>query len=366
MCKWAIGLALSLASVIGLGADASGAPLTIGDDAPPIAVSSWIKGEKVDKLDPDRTYVVEFWATWCGPCRVSIPHLTELQKAYKDRGVSILGISVWETDPTEVQPFLKEMGDKMDYSVAVDDVPKGEKAEAGKMAMAWMDASEEAGIPTAFIVRKGKIAWIGHPMQMDKVLEKVITDKWDLAAALGKRKEEKALEGKIGALGETLRPLLKDKKFDEAIAALDKAFADDPSLERALAVQKIGILIRGGRADLVSSYGAKLVDTLFHDEPNGLNAIAWFIVDPGSPLPLDKRDIKLALKAAERANTLTEGKDPAILDTLAKVQFDSGSPAKAVETQEKAVGLLAPGVDDNGMKDRLDQYRKAVASEKKE
>jgi thiol-disulfide isomerase/thioredoxin len=66
-----------------------------------------------------QTYVVEFWATWCGPCRVSIPHLTELQKKFKTQGVTFIGVS----DETEdkVKPFVDKMGDKMDYTVAVDD-----------------------------------------------------------------------------------------------------------------------------------------------------------------------------------------------------------------------------------------------------
>ena len=99
--------------------------LTIGDEAPAISVSQWVKGDPVDRLDPNKTYVVEFWATWCGPCRVSIPHLTELQKKYKDKGVTIIGVSVWSRIRDAVAPFVEQMGDKMDYTVAIDDSPRG-------------------------------------------------------------------------------------------------------------------------------------------------------------------------------------------------------------------------------------------------
>src|SRR5262249_46640344 len=126
-------------------------------------VEKWLKGSEVSNFEKDHVYVVEFWATWCKPCKESIPHLTELQKEYKDK-VTIIGVNVTE-DPkytpetlTKVDKFVKDMGDKMSYTVAFDGAARG-------MDKAYMEAANQNGIPTAFIINgEGKVAWIGNPL----------------------------------------------------------------------------------------------------------------------------------------------------------------------------------------------------------
>src|SRR6266852_6743020 len=110
--------------------------LSVGDPAPAITVKEFVKGTPVSSLEKGKRYVVEFWATWCGPCRVSIPHLTELQKKHPE--FTFIGVSVWEQDQKGVKPFVQQMGDKMDYTVAMDEVPEGANGNEGKMAKAWM------------------------------------------------------------------------------------------------------------------------------------------------------------------------------------------------------------------------------------
>ena len=56
--------------------------------------------------------LVDWWATWCGPCRASIPHLNEIHAKYKEKGLIVIGQNCFERDETKVAPFVKSMGAK--------------------------------------------------------------------------------------------------------------------------------------------------------------------------------------------------------------------------------------------------------------
>jgi len=150
--------------------------MELGDPAPPLEVAEWIKGQPVSLEDGKgkTVYVVEFWATWCPPCRASIPHLSRLQKKHKE--VVIVGIS--NEPPEKVKSFLKKMGDQMNYVVAVDKSPS-------KTTNTYLQPFGVKGIPHAFVVdKKGRIAWHGHPMaNLDQVLEKIVRGEHDIEAA---------------------------------------------------------------------------------------------------------------------------------------------------------------------------------------
>jgi len=144
----------------------------VGDPAAPLSIQEWVKGSQVNVTDGKAVYVVEFWATWCGPCRVSIPHLTALQKKMKDKGVVVVGIS--DETPATVKPFVNQMADKMDYTVACD--------KSAQTAAAYLGAYGVNTIPTAFIVGKdGRVLWLGHPMAgLEKALDEILAGKQKL------------------------------------------------------------------------------------------------------------------------------------------------------------------------------------------
>jgi thiol-disulfide isomerase/thioredoxin len=356
--KWAVAFAF-LAAPLAATAEET---LKIGDKAPPLEVSKWLKGEKIDGFEKGRVYVVEFWSTWCGACVANIPHLTKLQKKFKD--VAFIGVDIWEQHISKVEPLVKEMGDKMDYRVALDvRMSEDEMGTNGKMAVAWMTASESTGVPTAFIVDKeSKIAWIGHPNGMEKPLEKIVAGDWDLKVVAEEREKKMVVWRARKKFKGRLSLLMKDeeKNAKEILSLCDEEFTKTPALAKYFGTVKFTILTKIGDPR-ASTYGAELVDSVYKDDGNALRTIAWTIVDPDFKGDKSKRDVKLALRAAERANELTNSENISIVQAYALTAFENGDKAKAVELQEKAV-KLAPknAIGLQAMKDQLEKYRKTA------
>ena len=156
--------------------------LAIGDPAPPLQLGGFVKGEPFATFEPGKIYVVEFSATWCGPCRAAIPHLTELQKQYPD--VTFLSVYVREEDRDAPRKFVDEMGERIGYRVAVDDVPDGADDGKGVMWRTWMEAAEVNGIPVLFVIDgTGRIIAITDPRSFEKPLAEIVAGTWDIDAA---------------------------------------------------------------------------------------------------------------------------------------------------------------------------------------
>src|SRR5687767_1563358 len=113
-------LTASLVAAAALQLASAAQTLGLGDKAPPIKVAAFLQGDPVTAFEKGKPYVVEFWATWCPPCIKSIPHINSLAAKYKQQGLTVIGVDIWENDPPKVEAFVKKMGADMTYTVARD------------------------------------------------------------------------------------------------------------------------------------------------------------------------------------------------------------------------------------------------------
>jgi thiol-disulfide isomerase/thioredoxin len=274
----------------------------IGDAAAPLAITEWVKGKAVDVKNGQNICVVEFWATWCGPCRVSIPHLTKLQKRFKDKGVVVVGISDETAD--KVKPFVEQQAEKMDYVVAIDDARKSNKG--------YMEAYGQNGIPHAFIVGKdGKVLWHGHPMAgLDQALEDMLAGKYDLQSAI---------------------------KKDEARAARDE----------------FQQLSRKGDPK-AKELGRKLLA----DKGNDAGALCDFAMSIAADTRNKNRDFALAEEALTKAEQVAGAKSAQVLGVRAIVLFENGKQDEGLKLVKEAIGLAK----DDKEKARYENYQRVMTA----
>ena len=126
---------------------------------------------KVVKISDFRGKVVllDFWATWCGPCAIEIPWFVDFQRRYKDRGFEVLGVSMDDDGWKAITPFVSEK--KINYRVVLGDDKTGD-----------LYGGVEA-LPTTFVIdRDGRIASVHVGLTGKKDFEDAIEKLLDTAA----------------------------------------------------------------------------------------------------------------------------------------------------------------------------------------
>ena len=328
------------------------ATLTIGDKAPDIDIEHWVSDndemfKHTTKLEEDNIYIIEFWATWCGPCISAMPHIADLQEKYKDDNVQVISVS--DEDMDTVESFLerKVKGDEKERTYAeltstyclTTDPDKSVKKD-------YFYAAKRTGIPCAFVVGKsGLIEWIGHPMAMDKPLKQIVNDEWDreeFVVEYKKEQEKRAKDMKsrrkmVNAIRDVGK-LIDDDDAEGAVKLIEEFMADEDfaDLKDPMAAQRLQIMIENqmdGAAESLSEF-------IEENEENGmgLNQIVWAIYEQNEAKSDVSEDVmKAALKGAEYA-AKAEPESGAILDTLAHMVYVvEGDLDRAIEVQTKAL-----------------------------
>ncbi len=352
----------------GLQAPARPFALMVGDPAPPIRVSAFLKGEPVKAFEKGQVYALDFWATWCGPCKESIPHLTELQRKYGGK-VRILGVSVWEPREKDVEAFVREWGDKMAYTVALDRVEglttsdeekrSRESVDKGLMSKSYLVDSgwAEYGIPCVFIVNgEGRIAWVGEPAKMDQVLEEVVSGRHDLAAAV--TAYQKKMEVEVYARSEWAKARDAGKGGDYAAAEKhwDNVIALGPDYEVAYIHKYVLLLVQKKAPDEAAA--------LLAQSAPGLD---WrTIMSMTAALAYEGRGLKAGhlregIKACQLALSKYGQDHTWPLMTMAAMHYRLGENEKAVELVDKAL-LICKESDRKSFLEAREKYSKGGGS----
>lgn len=338
-------------------ATSSFADINIGSRAPALK-ATYVKGARVDLSRG--LHVVEFWATWCGPCKMTIPHLTEMARKYRGR-VDFTGVSVMEDGPNQVgkvKSFVSAMGSQMGYNVACD-------GASTFMNENWMNAAGRGSIPTAFLVKDGQILWIGHPMDaLDTRIDQALAGRYDLRAAAREDQQKNGAEVaqfrqqmEVRRVFDPAEKAMQAKDGNGVLRALAKVTA--PKYAKQAAFFRFFMLLKiGDRRAYAQAKAA--ADGAFHSDATGLTQLARAVLSANSSL---KPDPSAAAYIARRAVDLTQSQGWAALDTYAEALYRSGQRGLAIQSLNKAIVLAKrdrrfPSEGLQAMQQRLAYYSK--------
>jgi thiol-disulfide isomerase/thioredoxin len=125
----------------------------LGKPAPKLEIAEWIQGKPAGEAPlSGKTLILEFWATWCAPCRMAIPHMNEIADRFRDSGVVV--VSMTDEGKGVIQKFVSTT--RMTSAVVLDREASDEHVTQRAYGV--------TSIPHAFLIdNAGILRWHGHP-----------------------------------------------------------------------------------------------------------------------------------------------------------------------------------------------------------
>lgn len=322
--------------------------LKVGDVPPPLQVDKWVTGKEVKTFEQGKVYVVEFWATWCGPCVVMMPHLGDLQEHLGSKG-TIIGFSAADSGntPEQIETFVAKRGDKLGYTIAY--------ADNRDTYAAYMTASGHGGIPCSYVIGKdGKLAFIGHPLFLDEVLPKVLDGTWEPTKGAAELKTaDKWWDDTYAAISKPGDdPAKQLAKWEEFHAKWPK-LATDPYMNAA----RLNLFVAADKVEEAEKLGGSIISNAARR--NDLAAYG-VVADAFSSEKAMKHSklTDLCVKAAEAAMEI-DGETVGALIRLTRAYAASGQSDKAKTFAPKAIGAAEKAI--KGDADILGTLRLASA-----
>lgn len=304
----------------------------------------WIQGDAPTGWEPGKLYVLECWATWCGPCVAAIPHVDALYDKYEPQGLRVIGVSVWERSGKEpVAAFVKKKADGMSYPVAY-------AKRGGAFDTQWLDPAGVTGIPRAFVVKDGKVLATTHPARLtDETIEALLKGGEAQEKAVASLAEKPA--GKVSAVGE-IRKAINNGDYATAetkIKALESTSPDTATMNRII------LHLAKGEWDTASKLLADVPDT------KARNLMAFNLTI--APVYLEKAPPAFLGQVADGYEAmLGEAGSPVHYLTLAKLRWNAGAKDRAIAAAEKAA--VAAETEENREQGLAEPLRRMAGSMK--
>ncbi len=262
----------------------------VGDVAPSFELEAWtnlpanLKVPTADALK-GRVVLIEFWGTWCAPCVRAMPRIQALHDRFKDRGLTVLGISYEPLDKTK--PFVQKEG----YSFAIGSDPAKRVVEAYGVR-SW---------PTSIVIGKdGKVAHVGDPYSAETAVEsalgletkaaKILTNALDALAS----KDKKRIREELGRIAEK-----ETLELDLKAWALELGGAAKGDEKPSTSFDAHAELAKLAQAWIAKDEARKkaLLDLLAGKAPVEFDATPWAKKAYGKEVPITKEEYAALLKA---------------------------------------------------------------------
>lgn len=335
------------------------ATLKVGDAAPPLTIERWW-GVSPTEFYKGKIFVIDFWATWCFPCKEAMPHLNQIAQKYGDKGVSTVAVNIWDTGKAKtVEEFIKQAPYKnFKFAWALD---KG--GRYGISNGMWMRAAGQNGIPTTFVVASNRIAWIGSPTKVEPVIKDLLNGTFDPQRA----QQELVVQAQEAKLRTQYtidyNAAVKAGDWNKAFSLYKKRRELADNLEELVRIDRgwLGALVFTKKDYPAANEFARAIGgNEYYEEPDTLQSITYQL----AAIPEDKdRDGDLLLKMVARVRELKGDRASVSMFRVEASGYAAlGDYATAVKAQEKFMAAVDATLKARAQQ-KLDEY-KAKAAQK--